>query len=311
LKTLVTGSIAYDTIMVFPDRFRNHLLPDQLHILNVCFLAPEMRREFGGTAGNIAYNLKLLGEDPLVMATVGEDIQPYLYRLERLRINASHLKQIPGQFTAQAFITTDLDDNQITAFHPGAMNHSHENHIGKDLGAGLAIIGPDGKEGMLQHARECAASGIPFLFDPGQGLPMFSGEELLEMVKLGSYLAVNDYEGKLLEEKTGRKLEDLARELKALVHTLGADGSVIFADGARHQIPCVAADAVLDPTGCGDAYRAGLLYGISHGWDWPKTGRLASVMGAIKIGHRGPQNHKPSREEIAERYRKAFGTSPF
>jgi adenosine kinase len=311
LKTLVTGSIAYDTIMVFPDRFRNHLLADQLHILNVCFIAPEMRREFGGTAGNIAYNLKLLGEDALLMATVGEDIQPYLYRLERLHINATHLKQIPGQFTAQAFITTDLDDNQITAFHPGAMNHSHENHIDKELGVGLAIVGPDGKEGMLQHARECAAHGIPFLFDPGQGMPMFSREELLEMVKLGSYLAVNDYEGKLLEEKTGRKLEDLARELKALVHTLGAQGSVIFADGARHEIPCVAPDAVLDPTGCGDAYRAGLLYGIARGWPWPATGRLASVMGAIKIAHRGPQNHKPSRDEIEALYKKAFGASPF
>jgi len=311
LKTLVTGSMAYDTIMVFPDRFKNHLLADQLHILNVCFLAPEMRREFGGTAGNIAYNLKLLGEDPLLMATVGEDIQPYLYRLERLHINVAHLKQIPGQFTAQAFITTDLDDNQITAFHPGAMNHSHENHIGKDLGAGLAIVGPDGKEGMLQHARECAAHGIPFLFDPGQGLPMFSREELLEMVKLGSYLAVNDYEGKLLEEKTGRRLEDLARELKALVHTLGAQGSVIFADDVRHEIPCVAPDAVLDPTGCGDAYRAGLLYGIARGWHWPTTGRLASVMGAIKIAQRGPQNHKPSRDEIAAIYKKAFGSSPF
>jgi len=311
LTTLVTGSIAYDTIMVFPDRFKNHLLADQLHILNVCFLAPEMRREFGGTAGNIAYNLKLLGEDPLLMATVGEDIQPYLYRLERLHINAGLLKQIPGTFTAQAFITTDLDDNQITAFHPGAMNHSHQNHVGRELGAELAIIGPDGKEGMLQHARECAAHGIPFLFDPGQGLPMFSREELLEMVKLGSYLAVNDYEGKLLEEKTGRRLEDLARELKALVHTLGAQGSVIFADGARHEIPCVAPDAVLDPTGCGDAYRAGLLYGIARDWQWPATGRLASVMGAIKIAHRGPQNHKPSRGEIEERYKKAFGASPF
>jgi adenosine kinase len=311
LTTLVTGSMAYDTIMVFPDRFRNHLLADQLHILNVCFLAPEMRREFGGTAGNIAYNLTLLDEDPLLMATVGEDIQPYLYRLEKLRINTRLLKQIPGQFTAQAFITTDLDDNQITAFHPGAMNHSHENHIDKGLGASLAIIGPDGKEGMLQHARECAAHGIPFLFDPGQGLPMFSRDELLEMVKLGSYLAVNDYEGKLLEEKTGQKLEGLAQELKALIHTLGAQGSVIFADGARHQIPCVAPDALLDPTGCGDAYRAGLLYGIARGWDWPSTGRLASVMGAIKIAHRGPQNHKPTRDEIAARYRKAFGSSPF
>jgi adenosine kinase len=303
--------MAYDTIMVFPDRFKNHLLADQLHILNVCFLAPEMRREFGGTAGNIAYNLKLLGEDPLLMATVGDDIDPYLYRLERLRIDSRLLKKIPGQFTAQAFITTDLDDNQITAFHPGAMNHSHENHIGSELGARLAIIGPDGKEGMLQHARECAAHGIPFLFDPGQGLPMFSREELLEMVRLGSYLAVNDYEGRLLEERTGDKLEDLAKDLKALVHTLGAQGSVIFADGLRHEIPCVEADALLDPTGCGDAYRSGLLYGIARGWDWPSTGRLASVMGAIKIAHRGPQNHKPAREEISARYRKAFGSSPF
>ncbi len=311
LKTLVTGSMAYDTIMVFPDRFRNHLLADQLHILNVCFLTPEMRREFGGTAGNIAYNLKLLGEDPLLMATVGEDIAPYLERLEKLGIGAGLLKRIAGQFTAQAFITTDLDNNQIIAFHPGAMNHSHENQVGAKLGAGLAIIGPDGKQGMLQHSRQCAAQGVPYVFDPGQGLPMFSREELLEMVKLASYLAVNDYEGKLLEEKTGRKLEQLARELKALVLTLGAQGSVIFAGGKRHEIPCVAPDAVLDPTGCGDAYRAGLLYGISKGWDWPSTGRLASVMGAIKIAHRGAQNHISSRHEIEARYRKAFGSSPF
>ena len=311
MKILVTGSMAYDTIMVFPDRFRNHLLPDQLHILNVCFLTPEMRREFGGTAGNIAYNLKLLGEDPLLMATVGEDIQPYLYRLERLGIGAGLLKQIAGQFTAQAFITTDLDDNQITAFHPGAMNHAHENRIDAKLGAGLAIVGPDGKEGMLQHSRQCAAHGIPFLFDPGQGLPMFSGEELLEMVRLADYLAVNDYEGKLLEEKTGRSLEDLARELKALIATQGAQGSVIFASGKRYEIPVVGAEAVVDPTGCGDAYRAGLLYGIAKGWDWESTGRLGSLMGAITIAQRGPQNHKPSRAEIIERYKKAFGSSPF
>ena len=310
MKTLITGSIAYDTIMVFPDRFRNHLLPDQLHILNVCFLTPEMRREFGGTAGNIAYNLKQLGGDPLVMATVGEDSDPYLYRLQRLGIDARHLKRIPGQFTAQAFITTDLDDNQITAFHPGAMNHAQENRIDGALGVQLAIIAPDGKEGMLQHARECAAHGIPFLFDPGQGLPMFSAEELLEFVRLADYVAVNDYEGKMLEEKTGRKLEELAREMKALVLTMGANGSVIFAGGKRHEIACVEADSVLDPTGCGDAYRAGLLYGIAHGWDWPSTGRLASVMGAIKIAQRGAQNHSPSRDEISARYKKAFGSSP-
>ena len=303
--------MAYDTIMVFPDRFRNHLLPDQLHILNVCFLTPEMRREYGGTAGNIGYNLKLLGDDPLLMATVGEDIEPYFSRLDALGIARTHLKRIGGEFTAQAFITTDLDDNQITAFHPGAMNHSHENRVDATLGVGLAIIGPDGKEGMLQHSRQCAAHRIPFLFDPGQGLPMFSHEELLEMVRLADYLAVNDYEGKLLEEKTGRSLEDLARELKALIATQGARGSVLFVSGKRIEIPAVKAEAIVDPTGCGDAYRAGLLYGIARGWDWENTGRLGSLMGAIKIAQRGPQNHKPSRDEIVDRYKKAFGASPF
>jgi adenosine kinase len=308
MNILVTGSMAYDTIMVFPDRFRNHLLADQLHILNVCFLTPEMRREYGGTAGNIAYNLKLLGEAPLLMATVGEDFEPYLARLAGLGIDAKLLKRIPGQFTAQAFITTDMDDNQITAFHPGAMNHSHENRIGPELGAGLAIIGPDGKDGMLEHSRQCAAQGIPFLFDPGQGLPMFSGDELLEMVRLASYLAVNDYEGKMLAEKTGRPLESLAGELKALIVTLGALGSQVYAGGKCLEIPLVKAEAEVDPTGCGDAYRAGLLYGIARGWDWEKTGRLASLMGAIKIASRGPQNHRPSRAEIGERFKKAFGS---
>jgi adenosine kinase len=308
---LVTGSIAYDTIMVFPDRFRNHLLADQLHILNVCFLTPQMRREFGGTAGNIAYNLKLLGEDALVMATVGDDIGPYLERLERLGIATRLLRRMAGQFTAQAFITTDLDDNQITAFHPGAMNSAHENHVTRELGAGLAIVAPDGKEGMLQHARECAAAGVPFVFDPGQGLPMFSAAELDEFIRLADYVAVNDYEGKMLEEKTGRKLEALAREVKALVCTLGAQGSLIYAGGKRHEIPSVKAEKLADPTGCGDAYRAGLLYGIAHGWDWDTTGRLASVMGAIKIAHRGAQNHTTGRDEIAARFKSAFGRSPF
>jgi adenosine kinase len=307
LRTLVTGSIAYDTIMVFPDRFRNHLLADHLHILNVCFLTPEMRREFGGTAGNIAYNLKLLGGDPLIMATVGEDIQPYLERLDALGIERTLLKRVPGTFTAQAFITTDLDDNQITAFHPGAMNFSHDNRITAALGARLAIVGPDGKEGMLQHARECAQHGIPFVFDPGQGLPMFSADELAEFVGLAAYVAVNDYEGKMLEDKCGRSLERLAREVKALVVTLGAKGSLILADGARHEIPSVAVDQVVDPTGCGDAYRAGLLYGIAQGWDWPTTGRLGSLMGAIKIAHRGAQNHRAGREEIDERFGREFG----
>jgi adenosine kinase len=310
-KILVTGSIAYDTIMVFPDRFRNHLLADQLHILNVCFLTPEMRREFGGTAGNIGYNLKLLGEEPMVMASVGEDIQPYLERFEALGIATRHFKRVRGQFTAQAFITTDLDDNQITAFHPGAMNHSHQNRVTRELGAGLAIVAPDGKDGMLQHARECAAAGVPFVFDPGQGLPMFSGAELDEFIRLADYVAVNDYEGKMLEEKTGRGLEALAREVKALVCTLGAKGSLILAGGQRHEVPSVTADAVVDPTGCGDAYRAGLLYGIAHGWDWPSTGKLASLMGALKIAQRGAQNHRASPSDIEGRFRAAFGYSPW
>jgi len=311
LTTLVTGSIAYDTIMVFPDRFRNHLLPDQLHILNVCFLTPQMRREFGGTAGNIGYNLKLLGTDPLLMATVGEDIAPYLSRLDALGIGHKYLKRIGGEFTAQAFITTDLDDNQIIAFHPGAMNHAHENRITSALGVKLATVSPDGKEGMQQHARQCAELGIPFLFDPGQGMPMFSGPELDEFIRLADYVAVNDYEAKLLADKTGRKLEAIAKEVKALIVTLGAKGSQIFAGGKRIDIPQVAAEAVVDPTGCGDAYRAGLLYGIARGWDWDSTGRLGSLLGAIKIAQRGPQNHKPSRDEIIDRYKKVFGTSPF
>jgi adenosine kinase len=282
-----------------------------LHILNVCFLTPEMRREFGGTAGNIGYNLRLLGENPLVMATVGEDIQPYLERFDDLGIPTRLLAPVPGQFTAQAFITTDLDDNQITAFHPGAMNHSHRNHVTRELGARLAIIAPDGKEGMLQHARECAAAAVPFLFDPGQGLPMFSGEEIGEFLRLADYVAVNDYEGKLLEEKSGRKLEALARDVKALVCTLGAKGSLIFVAGKRYEVPCVRAEAVVDPTGCGDAYRAGLLYGIAAGWDWESTGRLGAVMGALKIAQRGGQNHAASRDDIEQRFRTAFGYSPW
>jgi adenosine kinase len=311
MKTLITGSIAYDTIMVFPDRFRNHLLPDQLHILNVCFLTPEMRREFGGTAGNIAYNLKHLGGEPMVMATVGEDCDPYLYRLQRLGIDTSHLKRVAGQFTAQAFITTDLDDNQITAFHPGAMNHAHENAIDAALEAGLAIIAPDGKEGMLQHARQCAAHAVPFMFDPGQGLPMFSGEELMEFVQLADYVAVNDYEGKMLEEKTGRSLDAHAREVKALVVTLGGQGSRIHAGGATYDVPVAKAEQILDPTGCGDAYRAGLLYGIAQGWDWPRVGRLGATLGALKISSRGAQNHRADRATVEALYRRSFGASPW
>src|SRR5260221_1425058 len=308
MQILICGSIAYDNIMVFPGRFKEHILPEQIHILNVAFLVPELRREFGGCAGNIAYNLKLLGSDPLVMGTVGSDSPLYLERLKHLGIKLDCVRRIPGTLTAQAFITTDLDDNQITAFHPGAMNHSHENRITRDLGAGLAIVAPDGKEGMLQHARELAGLGIPFMFDPGQGLPMFSGEELLAFVKQAAYVAVNDYEGRLLEERTGRKLEEMARKLKALVLTRGAEGSIIYADGQRIEIPCVRAAEVVDPTGCGDAYRAGLLYGIAAGFDWPKTGRLAALIGSIKIASRGGQNHSTSLDEIKDLFRMNFGS---
>jgi adenosine kinase len=297
--------------MVFGDRFKNHILPEQLHILNVAFLVPDMRREFGGCAGNIAYTLKLLGSEPLIMATVGDDYQPYDYRLRKLHLTQQHIRRIPDTFTAQAFITTDLDDNQITAFHPGAMNHSHENHVGEAKGVTLGIVAPDGREGMLQHAREFHAAGIPFLFDPGQGLPMFSGTELTGFVNQASYLAVNDYEGQMLQDRTGVKLEELARKVKALVVTLGARGSIIMTGGRRIEIPPVAAERVVDPTGCGDAYRAGLLYGIAAGLDWPATGRLASLLGSIKIAQRGGQNHRFTRDEIAQRYQDAFGARPW
>jgi adenosine kinase len=306
-KTLICGSLAYDTIMVFNDQFKNHILPEQIHILNVSFLVPDMRREYGGCAGNIAYNLHLLGGNPLIMATVGDDSGPYMQRLRHLTLDACHVREIPDTFTAQAFITTDLDDNQITAFHPGAMNHSHANRIADSTGVGLAIISPDGRQGMLEHARDLRAAGIPFIFDPGQGLPMFNGTELLDFLKLADYCTVNDYEAKLLTERTGRSLEQLAGEVKALIVTLGANGSEIFAAGQRLAIPGVKADAVIDPTGCGDAYRSGLLYGIAQGWSWLKTGQLASLMGSIKIAHRGGQNHKPTRAEIAERFKTAFG----
>jgi adenosine kinase len=308
MSILICGSIAYDNIMVFPGRFSDHILPEQIHILNVSFLVPELRREFGGCAGNIAYNLKMLGSEPLVMGAVGDDSPPYLERLKRLGIKLDSVRRVPRTLTAQAFITTDLDDNQITAFHPGAMNHSHENRITRDLGVKLAIVAPDGREGMLRHARELADLGIPFMFDPGQGLPMFSGEELLAFVAQASYLALNDYEGRMLEERSGRKLEELALKLKALILTRGAEGSIIYADGKRFDIPCAKAAAVVDPTGCGDAYRAGLLYGIASGFDWQKTGRLASLMGAIKVASRGGQNHSAGRDEIRRLYRQNFGS---
>ncbi|GDX59504.1 MAG: Adenosine kinase [Nitrosomonadaceae bacterium] len=307
MHTLICGSIAYDTIMVFKDHFKNHILPEKIHILNVAFLVPDMRREFGGCAGNIAYNLQMIGGSPLIMATVGDDYQPYDYRLQKLNLAQTHIRPVSDTFTAQAFITTDLADNQITAFHPGAMNFSHHNHVTDAKDVSLGILAPDGRDGMLQHAREFHEAGIPFLFDPGQGLPMYNGEELLDFIDKADYIAVNDYEGQLLQERTGKTLEALAKLVQGLVVTRGSEGSIIYADGQQIEIPCVKPEEMLDPTGCGDAYRAGLLYGIANNMDWQTTGSLGSLMGALKIARRGGQNHNFSRDEIGQRYFEAFG----
>lgn len=307
-SVLICGSMAYDTIMVFHDRFKSHILPDQLHVLSVSFLVPEMRREFGGCAGNIAYSFKLLGGEPLIMATVGGDFGPYAERLDQLGIKREYLRELPAQFTGQAFITTDLDDNQITAFHPGAMGESHLNRVDAlKQPVALGIVTPDGKQGMLDHCAQLAAAGIPFIFDPGQGLPMFSGEELLQMIGQADYLTLNDYELQLVLTRTGLSQTELATRVKALIVTLGAQGAQIFADGIRHDIPAAPVSDIVDPTGCGDAFRGGLLYGMVHGWDWPTTGRLASLLGAIKIEQRGAQNHGFSRDELLARYKQAFG----
>jgi adenosine kinase len=311
MSTLICGSIAYDSIMVFKGRFADHILPHQVHILNVSFLVPEMRREFGGCAGNISYNLKLLGGEPLPMATVGNDAQPYLERLESLGISRRFVRQVAASYTAQAFITTDMDDNQITAFHPGAMSQSHLNAVPGDGSVRLAIVAPDGRDGMLQHAQQLSDHGIPFIFDPGQGLPMFSGEELLWFIQRATYVAVNDYEGRLLCERTGLTLAELARKVEALIATRGSEGSEIHVNGDTLVIPVAPARRLVDPTGCGDAYRAGLLYGISNGLDWEVTGRLAAVMGSLKIEHSGGQNHAHDRTSIAQRFSEAYGYRPW
>ena len=300
--------MAYDTIMVFHDRFRQHILPDQLHILNVSFLVPDMRREFGGCAGNIAYSLKLLGGKPMIMATVGQDFPPYAEHLDRLSLARAHVTEVAGTFTAQAFITTDLDDNQITAFHPGAMMQSHRNRVADARDVSLGIVSPDGRDGMLQHAAQFHEAGIPFVFDPGQGLPMFSGDEVMAFIHQADYVTVNDYEARLVEEKTGRSVEALSRLVKAFVVTQGAAGSTVWTDGKATAIPSVTPEAVVDPTGCGDAYRGGLLYGIANGLDWELTGRLASLIGSIKITCRGAQNYSFTRDEIDTRFHEAFGT---
>lgn len=307
MSALICGSLAYDSIMVFQDHFKNHILPEKIHILNVSFLVPELRREYGGCAGNIAYNLKLLGGDPLIMAACGDDFAPYATRLDQLGIARIHIRNVSGSFTAQAFITTDLSDNQITAFHPGAMNFSHLNQVSDASNVSIGIVSPDGRDGMLQHAEQFHAAQIPFIFDPGQGMPMFDGTDLLHFVELADYVTLNDYEAELLQSRTGKTLAQLATRVRALIVTKGEQGSSIYADGEVIDIPCAKPTAVVDPTGCGDAYRAGLLYGIDKGLDWATTGRLASLMGALKIAQRGAQNHSQNRAEIDRLFKAEFG----
>ncbi|MCA1790411.1 MAG: carbohydrate kinase family protein [Thioalkalivibrio sp.] len=307
MSALICGSIAFDTIMVFPDRFKNHILPDKVHILNVSFLVPEMRREFGGCAGNIAYNLKLLGGEPVPMATVGSDFGIYAEWLEQQGVDCRHIRTVDGSFTGQAFITTDQDDNQITAFHPGAMSFSHYNRVQEASGTRIGIVSPDGRDGMIQHAEQFAEAGIPFIFDVGQGLPMFGGEDLTRFLDQATHAAFNDYEAQLTAERTGLRLEQMAERVEALIVTRGGEGSHIHTGGRRIEIPAVTPTAVVDPTGCGDAYRAGLLFGIERGMDWETIGRIASLLGAIKIAHPGTQNHAFTADEFAERFQETFG----
>ena len=307
MTVLICGSLAYDTVMVFDGRFKEHILPDRIHMLSVSFLVPQMRRNFGGVAGNIAYNLRLLGETGQVLATVGDDFDPYETWMRRHGLSLDYVRRVPDTYTAQAFITTDLDDNQITAFHPGAMQHSGELDVPRDAGISLGLVGPDSREAMIRHSAQFAAAGIPFIFDVGQGLPMFGGAELEAFIDQASWVVVNDYEGSLVQERTGLSPEHVAARCKAYVVTRGALGSRIYADGTTVDIPPVTAERVVDPTGCGDAYRAGFIYGIAKGLDWATTGRLASLMGSLKIAHHGTQSHHYSFDEISARFHDAFG----
>ena len=309
MSALICGSMAYDTIMVFHDKFKHHILPEKIHILNVSFLVPVMRREFGGCAGNIAYNLKLLGEEPLIMATVGHDFEPYAQWMAQNQLSSEYIQILDSCYTGQAYITTDEEANQITAFHPGAMNSSHLNSVPTDKKISIGIVSPDGKEGMQLHAEQFAELEIPFIFDPGQGMPMFNGEELLKLLDQATWVTLNDYESELMQERTGLSLEQMAERVEALIITLGGQGSQIYSHGECITIPAAKPKAILDPTGCGDAYRAGLLYGLMNELGWEVTGRVASLMGAIKIENNGTQNHSIDMDNFKERYRKNFDSS--
>jgi adenosine kinase len=308
MSALICGSLAYDTIMVFQDRFKHHILPEKVHILNVSFLVPRMRREFGGCAGNISYSLNLLGGKALPMATVGQDFGAYREHFQHCGIDLTYVKEIPDLFTAQAFITTDLDDNQITAFHPGAMMRSFENHVRDVPDVRFGIVGPDGYEAMLQNCREFAELGIPFIFDPGQAMPLYNGGELRTMIEQATYVTVNDYESNLLQDKTGLTDAEIAQRVQAYIITRGAEGSdILTADGKVVRVPPASAIRVVDPTGCGDAYRAGLIFGLMKGMDLATSARIASLMGAIKIEHLGPQNQRFDYPEFSEQFRQQFG----
>jgi len=307
MPALICGSLAYDTIMVFPDQFKNHILPDKVHILNVSFLVPRMRREFGGCAGNIAYNLKLLGGEPVPMATVGQDFGPYRAHFEEQDIRLDRIKVIDELFTPQAFITTDHDNNQITAFHPGAMMRSYENHVRDVPEIDFGIVSPDGREGMLQNAAEFAEAGIPFIFDPGQAMPLFNGAELREFIELADYVTVNDYESNLLQERTGWNEQDIVQRVKAYVCTRGPQGAQIHTPGKTFDVAPAHERRITDPTGCGDAFRAGLIFGIQKGCDWMTIGRIGNLMGALKVEHPGTQNQRFDYEEFAEQFKQQFG----
>ena len=291
MSILICGSLAFDTIMTFEGRFAEQILPSQLHILNVSFLVPGMRREFGGCAGNIAYGLRQLGSDAVPLAMVGNDAQDYLSRLQGLGVDTRFIGTTVDNYTAQAMIMTDRDNNQITAFHPGAMSQAHENRVPVDAGIRLAIVAPDGRDAMLEHAQQLHDAGIPFVFDPGQGLPMFNGDELRHFVSMASWVAVNDYEGKMLSDRTGLSLSEIAGQVQGLVVTLAEHGCDVYAEGRQTRVAGVSASAVVDPTGCGDAFRAALLHGLSQGWSLERCAELGNRLGATKIASRGGQNY--------------------
>jgi len=310
MSALICGSMAYDTIMVFHDKFKHHILPEKVHILNVSFLVPTLRREYGGCAGNIAYNLNLLGEEPLIMAVVGHDFEPYSQWLGKNGISSEFIRGVDDQYTGQAYITTDEEGNQITAFHPGAMSFSHLNAVpGNRSDIKVGIVSPDGRDGMIAHAEQFVEEGIPFIFDPGQGMPMFNGEDLVKFIDEATWVTLNDYESELLQERTGLTLEQVAERVEALIITLGGEGSKIYSKGECIDIPPAKPKAIYDPTGCGDAYRAGLLYGLMNELDWATTGRIASLMGAIKIENPGTQNHRFDMDAFKQRYQENFGSS--